>query len=231
MKTIIVIPTYNERENIELLLKGIFELKVPGLEVVVVDDGSPDGTAEVVKSFAARYPVHLIERAAKLGLGSAYIAGFIKALEMGAECVGEMDADFSHDPADIPRLIEAIEEYDMAIGSRKIPGGEIRGWAKHRHWMSNGAMRAARFMLNLKTRDVTAGFRLFKRRVMHQIPFHTITSSGYAFQEEILFHVERGGFRVVEIPVVFTDRVRGVTKLSFSDIMEFFSTLFRLRFK
>lgn len=231
MKTIIVIPTFNERENIERLLTEIFQLHVPELEVIIVDDSSPDGTAEIVKQLSGEHLVHLIQREKKQGIGSAYIAGFKKALADGAEYIFEMDADLSHDPHDIPRLLHQMNECDLAIGSRRVPGGDIIGWNIRRHFTSFAATVFSRFILKLKTKDVTAGFRCYKRKVLESINVDSVGSNGYAFQEEMLYRTERAGFIVAEVPVIFIDRKKGKSKLSTKDIVEFFVVMVKLRYK
>jgi len=230
MKTTIIIPTYNEKENITALTKAIFALNISGLEILFVDDNSPDGTADIIKNLQTRFPIRLIERPNKLGLGSAYIAGFKNALASGADFIFEMDADFSHAPADIPRLLAACQSgVDLAIGSRRVEGGKIIGWNLRRHITSWTAMNLARIFLGLKTRDVTAGFRCYRRRAIEAILRLPIASSGYAFQEETLYYCEKLGFRITEVPIIFRDRVRGGSKLSFREVPAFFSTVMRLR--
>lgn len=229
MKSIIVIPTYNERENIIKLIPALFSQNIPELEIVVVDDNSPDQTAIETEKFKEQFPVHTIRRLRKLGLGTAYITGFKKALSLGADIIFEMDADFSHDPNDVPRLIKALQSADLAIGSRRVEGGKIVGWGARRHVTSFIAMIMARFILKLKTKDVTAGFRAYRRCVIEKLLTADITSNGYAFQEELLFRVEKMNWRVVEIPVIFIDRKIGKSKLSISDIIEFFKVMRRLR--
>ena len=231
MKAVIVIPTYNEKENVPTLAAQIFANKIEGLEILFVDDNSPDGTAGIIRELQTHYPIHLISRAGKLGLGSAYIAGFKRALELGADYIFEMDADLSHVPADVPRLLQAaVAGADLVIGSRKIAGGGVRGWGWMRHFMSNGAMWFSRLVLNLKPRDVTAGFRCFRRQVLETIGLDKITSNGYAFQEELLYRTQRAGFKIVEVPVWFIDRRNGYSKLSKKDIVEFFIKMVALRF-
>jgi glycosyltransferase involved in cell wall biosynthesis len=244
-KTAVIIPTYNEKENIAGLVGRIFEQNIPNLGIIFVDDGSPDGTAEEIRKHSNRFtnersfvplrmtsydkPIQVIHRTAKLGLGSAYIAGFKKALADGAELIMEMDADLSHAPEDLPHFIAAVEAgADLVIGSRKIPGGKIIGWNFRRHLMSNGAMFTARLLLGLKTKDVTSGFRCFKRGVLEKIDLDAIKSNGYAFQEEMLYRTEKLGFKVEEIPVTFTDRTKGKSKLSAKDILEFFKVMLKL---
>lgn len=233
MKTFVIIPTYNERENIVNLISEIFVQQIPDLNIIVVDDNSPDKTAEAVAQAQTVYPgkLYLINRYHKLGLGSAYIAGFKKALALGADLLIEMDADFSHDPKDLPRLIEGCADgFDLTIGSRKINGGSVIGWNLRRKLMSNGAMYFSRFLLGLKTKDVTAGFRCFKRHVLEKIGLDNIKSNGYAFQEELLYRTEKLGFTVKEVPVIFKDREVGQSKLGKKEIKEFFIIIFKLRF-
>lgn len=226
----LIIPTYNERNNIRHLVERIFALRIPDLSIIFVDDNSPDGTAEEITALAGQHQIALIKRGAKLGLGSAYLAGFNQALGLGSDLIFEMDADLSHAPEDIPRLIQAMESgADLAIGSRKIPGGRIDGWNWRRHLMSDGAMFAARLLLGLKTRDVTAGFRCYRREVLKRINLPTIQSNGYAFQEEMLWRVEKNNFIIKEVPVTFQDRKTGQSKLSGRDIFEFFKVMIRLR--
>lgn len=230
MKIIIVIPTYNEKNNVEPLVERIFALKLAKLEIIFVDDNSPDGTADKIRELQNKYPVRLIQRSKKLGLGSAFIAGFQQALDRGADYVIQMDADLSHLPEDIPRLINACRAgADLAIGSRKIAGGRIEGWNQRRHLMSNGAMWSARLFLGLKTKDVTAGFRCFKKQALEKINLKKIKSNGYAFQEEVLFRVERAGCKTTEIPVVFPNRQQGKSKLNKKDILEFFWLIIKLK--
>lgn len=231
MKTIIIVPTYNESGNIERLIKEIFSLKIENLEIIIVDDNSPDGTSSIVESLKNNFPIHLIKRQGKLGLGSAYITGFKKALEFEADCVFEMDADFSHDPNDIPRLLEKMSNFDLSIGSRKIKGGGVLGWNWRRKMMSNGAMWFSRTLLGFKVKDVTAGFRCFRSQVLKTIGLDQIKSNGYAFQEELLYKVQNAGFKIVEVPVIFEDRKHGKSKLGYKDILEFFIVIFKLKLK
>ncbi len=228
----IILPTYNESENIKLLLQQIFFLNIPDLRVLVIDDNSPDQTAKIVKNLQSQYQLDLLVRPGKMGLGSAYVTGFQKALDAGASFIMEMDADFSHQPSDIPRLLAAVKAgADLAIGSRRVKGGKIIGWSWWRKFMSWGAMSFARFFLGLKTKDVTAGFRCYRRQLLEQIPLGQIKSNGYSFQEEMLFLVERQGASVVEVPVVFNDRQKGKSKLSKKDIVDFFLIIFQLKLK
>ncbi|MFH1900153.1 MAG: polyprenol monophosphomannose synthase [Patescibacteria group bacterium] len=246
MKKFIIIPTYNEKENIGRLIKEIFDLNISDLNIIVVDDNSPDGTGEIVNGLVKKYnnagaycntpkknvPIQAIHRKEKSGLGSAYVAGFKKALANKADLIFEMDADFSHDPKDIPRFIDEINRgYDIVIGSRRIEGGSVKGWSFRRDFQSKCAMAFARLMLGLKTRDITAGFRCFRAKVLESIDLDKITSSGYAFQEELIYFCEKKKFHIKEIPVTFIDRQHGKSKLGINDIIEFFAAIFRLKFK
>jgi len=228
MQAIIVIPTYNERDNIVNLINEIFAQNISDLKIIIVDDNSPDKTAQAVNTIQ-NSNLYLIKRYNKLGLGTAYIAGFKKAMALGADLIIEMDADFSHDPKDITRLIQTCKDgFHLTIGSRKIDGGKIVGWNLKRKLMSQGAMMISRFFLRLRSKDVTSGFRCYRREVLEKIKFENIKSNGYAFQEEMLYRTQKYKFQIKEIPVTFTDRKLGTSKLSSKDIREFFTTIFRL---
>ena len=225
---LVLIPTYNERENIVRLIDAI--LVHADVHVLVIDDASPDGTADAVRGHGAFGDrVYLHARPGKLGLGSAYSEGFSWGLDSAYVTFTQMDADFSHHPEDLPRLFtETLQEADVVIGSRKITGGRIEGWNAWRMFCSTGAMLASRLVLGLRTKDVTAGFRTWTRDALQKMPFTEIKSNGYAFQEEALLHAEMLGLRIVEVPVVFRDRVIGMSKLGTADIGDFFLTLMRL---
>ncbi len=225
---LILVPTYNEYQNITRLLDAL--CAIPSVHVLVIDDASPDGTAEVVRAHAHfSHKVFLLFRDGKEGLGAAYRAGFAWGLARDYETLTQMDADFSHHPEDVPKLFERISlGADVAIGSRKIVGGEIVGWNAWRHFCSSGAMQASRFFLGLRTQDVTAGFRTWRKDFLARLPVLDLRSNGYAFQEEMILHAELLGGEIHEVPVVFRDRVHGVSKLGFTDIGEFFLTLARL---
>ena len=232
MKKFIILPTYNEAENLPKLVKTIFDLQIPDLHIIVVDDNSPDGTGQIADRLAKEFPLIVIHRQGKQGLGSACITGFKKALEFGADIVFQMDADFSHDPHDLPRLLERIDKgYDFVIGSRRVTGGNIKGWSRYRNIQSILAMSFARAMLGLKTRDITAGYRCLKATMLKDIDFQTIKANGYAFQEELIYRSEKKGYSIAEVPVTFIDRKFGQSKLGIKDIIEFFMTVFRLRLK
>ncbi|MCD4704681.1 polyprenol monophosphomannose synthase [bacterium] len=227
----IVIPTYNERENIENLIKKIFKQNIEDLKILVVDDNSPDKTYEIIEEMKKFYPVEIIVRKKKLGLGSAYIKGFKYALSQGAEMIMEMDADFSHHPYKVPELIQAVKDgYDASLGSRWVKGGGVIGWNMRRKFSSKAAMYFSQAILRLKTKDVTSGFRCYHRRVFDKIDLDKIKSNGYAFQEEMVYLLEKNGFKIKEIPITFVDRQKGKSKLGFRQIVMFFVNILRLKF-
>lgn len=229
----IVIPTYNERENIENLISQIFSLNIINLNISIVDDNSPDETGKIVQELIKKYQnrLHLIQRSKKMGLGSAYIAGFKYALEQNADLVFEMDADFSHDSKYIPNFLEEIKNgFSVVLGSRRVKDGKIIGWNYARKIMSAGAMLFARIVLGLKTKDVTAGYRCYAKEAILKINLDKIKSNGYAFQEEMIYLCEKKHFKIKEIPITFIDRKLGKSKLNYKDIFEFFKTVIRLKF-
>lgn len=216
-KKIVIIPTYNEIENISDIIERVIAL--PGnFEVLIIDDGSPDGTAQVVKAMQTLHPVrvHLIERSGKMGLGTAYIAGFKHALANGYEYIFEMDVDFSHNPDDLVRLYEAcaMQGYDMAIGSRYITGVNVVNWPMGRVLMSFFASKYVQFVTGIPIKDTTAGFKCYHRKVLETINLDEIRFIGYAFQIEMKFTAWKLGFNIVEVPIIFTDRTRGSSKMS-----------------
>lgn len=215
-KNLVVIPTYNERENILDIIDATLKLN-PAFDILIVDDGSPDGTAEVVNEQISKNPnrVFLLERSGKLGLGTAYIAGFKWANEKGYEYICEMDADFSHNPEDLVRLQAACEDgADVAIGSRYIKGVNVVNWPIGRVLMSYFASFYVRLITGMPFRDSTAGFKCYKRSVLEKIDLDKIHFIGYAFQIEMKFNAWKRGFKVVEVPIIFTDRTKGVSKMS-----------------
>ena len=231
MKISVVIPTYNEIENIESLISKLLELG-PEIGILVVDDASPDGTAQVVERIASTNPrIRLIRRSAKLGLGSAYIAGFKAALEHGAELVIQMDADFSHDPKYIPELLQAMTDHDLVVGSRYIQGANVVNWPIQRLLLSYLANVYTRVITGMPVRDSTAGFKCFKRKVLESLDLNEIISDGYCFQVEMTFRAWLKGFRVGEIPVVFVDRHSGTSKMSKKIIWEAIWKVWWLRLK
>src|SRR5262245_9880458 len=222
MRATICLPTYNERENLEAMIAALGEVVREGDRVLVVDDGSPDGTGELADGLAAEHDwVGVLHRTAKEGLGPAYLAGFRRALDDGAELVLEMDCDFSHDPRDVPRLIAAAEEgADLVLGSRYVRGGSIPNWGALRRFISLGGNVYAQIFLQSPIRDLTGGFKCFRRRVLETIPLDAINSKGYAFQIETTYRVRRAAFRVVEIPIAFTDRGQGTSTMNGAIVVE-----------
>lgn len=228
----IVIPTYNEKENISPLIEKICEQDIEDLHILVVDDNSPDGTAEIVESLIDKYPIEIIKRPGKLGLGSAYVAGFKYALSHGADMVMEMDADFSHYPGKIPSLIQGVKDgADMCLGSRRVDGGGVIGWNLKRKFMSRTAQDFSRIFLGLKTKDVTGGFRCYHKRVFEKIDLDKIKSNGYSFQEEMVYLLEKNGFKIKEVPITFVDRQKGISKLGMSEVFYFIVNMMILKFK
>jgi dolichol-phosphate mannosyltransferase len=216
VRSLVILPTYNEAENIFEVLDRI-RLAVPSADVLVVDDGSPDGTAELAESWAAEHggQVSVLRRSAKSGLGSAYRAGFAHGLAQGYEALIEMDSDLQHDPAALPELIAAVDNgADLAIGSRYVPGGSIPNWPKHREWLSRGGNRYAGLVLGLEVRDATAGFRCYGAPMLASIDLGSVSADGYGFQIEMAYNVARRGGRIVEVPIRFSDRQRGTSKMS-----------------
>lgn len=214
---LVIIPTYNEKENIQDMLKHVLGLR-PAFHVLVVDDGSPDGTASIVKRIQAeeRDRVHLLERSGKLGLGTAYIAGFKWAIAQGYAYIFEMDADFSHDPDDLVRLYDACAQggADMSVGSRYVKGGEVKDWSWDRILLSFSASLYVRTILWLGVRDTTAGFVCYRRHVLEAIPLDEVKFIGYAFQIEMKYRVHLAGYRIAEVPITFVDRLKGKSKMS-----------------
>lgn len=229
MKTLIVTPTYNERKNIRELVSTLFELN-PDFHILVVDDSSPDGTAEIVEEFQADCAnLHLLSRNEKTGLGSAYIAGFNYALERDYEAVVQMDADMSHDPKDVPLLIEAIENADLAIGSRYISGINVVNWPLQRLIISYGANIYTRLVTRLPVRDATGGFKCWRREALEAINLDGVRSQGYSFQIEMTYRAWLKGFRITEIPIIFVDRTVGESKMTRSIMLEAAVMIPRLR--
>ena len=211
----VVLPTYNESDNIERLVAAVRERLPESRRVLIVDDNSPDGTGEIADRLAAEHDdVEVLHRESKEGLGPAYIAGFRTALAGGADLIMEMDSDFSHDPAYIPQLLRAIESADLAIGSRYVPGGGVTEWGKVRRFISRGGSRYARSILGVRVKDLTGGFKVFRREVLEAIHLEDVASLGYAFQVEMTYRAIKAGFKVVEVPIVFRDRTEGDSKMS-----------------
>jgi dolichol-phosphate mannosyltransferase len=222
MRATVCLPTYNERDNLEPMVRALGEILRDGDRVLVIDDASPDGTGELADRLAAELPyVDVLHRERKEGLGPAYLAGFRRALADGAELVLEMDCDFSHDPHAVPRLIEAAENgADLVLGSRYVRGGAIPNWGLARRVISLGGNIYAQLWLQSRLRDLTGGFKCFRRRVLETIDLGAIDSRGYAFQIETTYRVLRAGFRVTEVPISFTDREVGHSKMSRAIVAE-----------
>lgn len=230
MKTYVMIPTYNERENIGTLIREILNLKISDLHVVVVDDNSPDGTSEIVKNLSQEHPeVELLLRTTGRGRGSAGIAGFKYALERGADCVVEMDADFSHHPKYIPSFLEAIQEADMVIGSRSVAGGKDVNRGIVRRVITFLAGVYVRIQLGLKIQDVSSGYRCFKRKVLEAIELDSMISTGPSIVSEVFYRAHLKGFSIKEIPIEFADRTHGQTKLNYIILIK--TLLMVLKFK
>jgi len=233
----LILPTYNEAENVEAIVTAagavLARASRAGFRVLVVDDGSPDGTGKIADRLAGEHDwVEVLHRAQKSGIGPAYLAGFTHALANDAGYVLEMDSDFSHDPADLARLLQAVYSgADLALGSRYVPGGGVRDWSLLRRFISEGGSTYARLVLGLSVRDLTGGFKCFRRDVLEAIHFDSVRSRGYAFQVELTYRAVRAGFRVVEVPIVFKDRQHGQSKMSWRIAAEAMWLVPRLRFR
>ena len=222
MRATVCLPTYNERENLPRMIEALRGVLREGDRVLVIDDNSPDGTGSIADSLAAEHAfVDVLHRETKEGLGRAYVAGFHRALADGAELVLEMDCDFSHDPADVPRLIEAAENgADLVLGSRYVPGGGTRNWGFSRRLISRGGSVYTALFLHMGIKDPTGGFKCFRRPVLERLDLDAITPRGYAFQIETTYRVVRAGFRVVEVPIAFIDREHGHSKMNSAIVIE-----------
>jgi dolichol-phosphate mannosyltransferase len=221
VRACVCLPTYNERENLEPMLRALGGVLGPNDRVLVIDDDSPDGTGEIAERLKRELGfVDVLHREQKEGLGRAYIAGFEWALEQGAELVLEMDCDFSHNPADVPHLIEAAADADLVLGSRYVAGGGTRNWSPVRRAISIGGSFYARTLLHVPIRDLTGGFKCYRRQVIETIEIDTISARGYAFQIETTYRALRAGFRVEEIPIVFSDRAAGGSKMGKRIVLE-----------
>jgi len=214
LKVLVIIPTFNERENLPLILDRL-RAAVPTASVLVVDDGSPDGTGQIADQRAASDAmISVLHRAVKNGLGPAYFAGFDWGLTHGFEVLVEMDADGSHAPEQLPRLLGALEHADLVIGSRYVPGGSVVNWPKRRELLSKGGNLYSRLALGVGVKDITAGFRAYRAKVIRAIPLNEVASHGYCFQVDLAWRTILGGFKVVEVPITFTEREIGVSKMS-----------------
>ena len=229
-RNLVIIPTYNEKENIEKMVRKVFSLQ-PTFELLIIDDGSPDGTAQIVKTMQQKYTdLHLLERNGKQGLGTAYIAGFKWAIAKGYDFIFEMDCDFSHNPDDLPRLLKACQDNaDLAVGSRYCKGGKVKNWPIGRILMSYFASVYVRLVLWINIKDTTAGFKCYRRNVLESIELDQVRFMGYAFQIEMKYRALKKGFRVVEIPITFVDRLEGVSKMSTKIFKEAFWGVLQMR--
>lgn len=231
MKAIVIIPTYNEIHNIQKLLLDLLNM-YPTLDILVVDDNSPDGTAQYVEEVGAKEPrVKIIKRERKMGLGTAYVAGFKYALSNGYEAAIEMDADYSHDPKELQRFLEKIKEYDLIIGSRYIHGVRVINWPIRRLLLSYFANLYTRIITGMPVKDGTGGFKCFRRIVLESIDLNAIHSNGYSFQIEMNYKAWKKGFRLLEVPITFTDRVQGTSKMSKKIVREAIVMVWKLRCK
>jgi dolichol-phosphate mannosyltransferase len=221
LRAIVCLPTYDERENLEPMLRALGDVLGPDDRVLVIDDNSPDGTGELADRLAGELGfVDVLHRPRKEGLGPAYLAGFRRALDAGAELILEMDCDFSHDPSDVPRLLEAAHDADLVLGSRYVSGGGVENWGLVRRAISFGGSLYARVLLGVGVRDLTGGFKCFRREVLEAIPLERVHARGYAFQIELTYRALRSGFRVREVPIRFVDRVVGGSKMSRAIVLE-----------
>jgi dolichol-phosphate mannosyltransferase len=230
MKTLIIVPTYNECENISPLLKEIFSY-APTTDILIVDDNSPDGTGALADQMSAEDArIHVLHRSGKQGLGTAYILGFKYAIDNHYDAAFEMDADFSHDPRYLPDFLNLIERADLVIGSRYIPGGSTPNWSLLRRLISGCGNIFARTLLGMPVHDCTAGFRCYRRSVLENVGLDTVQSQGYGFQVEMAYRTQKLGFKIVETPIVFLDRRVGKSKMSRTIVLEAFTYVLRTRF-
>lgn len=219
-RTLVIIPTYDERENLEPIVTRL-RTAVPDAHALVVDDASPDGTGKLAEEIAGRDPnVHVLHRAGKQGLGAAYIAGFDWGLDAGYDVLVEMDADGSHAPEQLPRLLAALPGADLVLGARWVPGGDVVNWSRSRELLSRGGNLYARLALGISLGDATGGFRAFRRTTLEGIDYRAVASQGYCFQVDLAWRALRAGFRVHEVPITFTDRTRGESKMSNAIVRE-----------
>jgi dolichol-phosphate mannosyltransferase len=221
VRVCVCLPTYNERENLEPMLRALTDVLGEDGRVLVIDDSSPDGTGELADRLAEELrQVDVVHRPRREGIGPAYVEGFRRALAESADLILEVDCDFSHDPRDVPRLVAAAQEADLVLGSRYVPGGRVENWGALRRLISRGGSLYARLVLGVAVRDLTGGFKCYRRAVLETIDLDAVSSHGYAFQIETTYRALRAGFRVVEIPITFADREAGQSKMSKSIVLE-----------
>ena len=234
MKVVVVLPTYNEAENLPQMVEALLKLGIPGLEMLVIDDGSPDGTGELAERLAKEYPgkINVLHRKGKLGLGTAYVTGFKWAIEHKADRVVQMDTDFSHPVEKVPEMVNLADKYDVVIGSRYVKGGSVDlHWTWRRRKLSSWGNTYARCITGIKAKDVTGGFKCFTRQALEGLPLHKVGSSGFTFQIEINYLCRLKGYRVTEVPILFSDRVRGTSKMSSGIIIEGLWRVWQMKFK
>lgn len=232
-KVVVVVPTYNERDNIGELIERVFGLNIPDLFMLVVDDNSPDGTGELVRSLSAKYPIELITRPRKSGLGTAYAAAFKRLLgsDRKQDYIIQMDADMSHDPGAVPEFLEKIKDCDLVLGSRYVRGGGVENWGFLRRWISRLSNIYARLVLGVSIRDLTGGFKCWRRGTLEKIDLEALDSVGYNFQIETTYKTIQRGLKVCEIPIVFRERKTGRSKFNLAIMLESFIKVLLLRFR
>ena len=231
-RTLLVLATYNERENLPALVEAILALGLPDLDILVVDDNSPDGTGQLADELAAAHAnLRVLHREGKLGLGTAHVAAMRHAIEHGYDFVATMDADFSHDPRYLPAILARKDDCDLVIGSRYVPGGGVRNWGRLRRLMSWGANAYVRLLLGLKPRDCSGAYKCYRVATLRRVDLDGIVAKGYAFQEEITWRMQLAGARIAEVPILFENRRLGQTKMSFREIAALFTTVLRLRWR
>jgi len=230
--TLLALATYNERENLRPLVEAILGLGIAGLDILVVDDNSPDGTGQLADELAAAHAnLQVLHRAGKLGLGTAHVAAMRHAIERGYEFLVTMDADFSHDPAYLPAILARRDDADLVIGSRYVPGGGVRNWGRVRRLMSWGANAYVRLLLGLRPRDCSGAYKCYRVALLRRVDLGGIVARGYAFQEEITWRLQLLGARIAEVPIIFEDRRLGRTKMSWREAVGLFTTVLRLRWR
>jgi glycosyltransferase involved in cell wall biosynthesis len=220
MKTLVIMPTYNEIESLPVTLAGVLHF-APDVDILIVDDGSPDGTGELAETFAAQSKrIHVLHRTVKDGLGGAYLAGFKWAFKAGYESVVEMDADGSHRPEDLPKLLNRAGQAELVIGSRWVPGGAVENWPWYRKMISKGGTLYASIMLRSNIKDITAGFRVYNAKFLSELDLAGVAARGYGFQVEMAWRTQRAGGRVIEVPIVFVERTQGASKMTTAIVLE-----------
>ncbi len=234
MKSMVVMPTYNEADNLVQIVAELMTLDLAGLEILIIDDNSPDGTGQIADELAAQYAdrLHVIHRQGKMGLGTAYVTGFRRALQSGADYIVQMDADFSHSPSYIPTFLEAMRDCDLVVGSRYVAdGGVDEQWSPWRRFLSWGGNAYARLVTGLRIRDATGGFRCFRQEALRELDLDRISSEGYAFQIEVAYACQKSGLRLCEIPIYFEDRSMGLSKMSSRIILEAMWRVWQMRWR